>query len=92
MKLEVYQSLWGLNGSLHENVERIARAGYEGVESVLLPAPQRAELVVLARDHGLRLIILVQTSGDHARLFAALVREAADLGPASSFRTARATA
>ncbi|BDI28082.1 hypothetical protein CCAX7_001330 [Capsulimonas corticalis] len=45
MKLKVYKALWGMEGSLDEQLDRIAEAGYDGVETPLpehnLPEFQR---------------------------------------------------
>ena len=45
MKLQVYKALWGMEGSLDEQLDRIAEAGYDGIEAPLpendLPGFQR---------------------------------------------------
>ena len=32
MKIEVYRALWGMEGPLEQQFERIAAAGYDGAE------------------------------------------------------------
>lgn len=58
MKLLVFRALWGMTGPLHEQVARVAAAGYDGFE--LWPSQwmiSRQEMLRLAADHGLKLIV-----------------------------------
>src|SRR4051812_12240250 len=57
MELYVFRALWGMTGPLPEQIERIATAGYDGVEawidqgaaspSELLPLLERAHLKLI---------------------------------------------
>ncbi|MBK8019960.1 MAG: sugar phosphate isomerase/epimerase [Chloroflexi bacterium] len=58
MQLLVFRALWGMTGPLHEQVEQVAAAGYDGFE--LWPAQwtfSRQEIMKLAADHGQKLIV-----------------------------------
>ncbi|MBL8133819.1 MAG: sugar phosphate isomerase/epimerase [Anaerolineae bacterium] len=58
MQLLVFRALWGMTGPLHEQVERVAAAGYDGFE--LWPSQwtiSRQEMIKLAADHGQKLIV-----------------------------------
>ena len=58
MKLRVYRSLWGMTGAIEEQVERIAAAGYDGIEGFLGASTLTAgEMVKLAERSNLRLIM-----------------------------------
>ncbi len=58
MELAVFRALWGMTGAIEEQIERIAAAGYDGVEGFIgaspLPPAQFSDLV--ARN-GLKLIM-----------------------------------
>lgn len=57
MKIEVYRALWGMEGSLEHQFERISAAGYDGVEVWLTDAPfNRNTIVRLCEQHNLRMI------------------------------------
>ncbi|MFZ4814504.1 MAG: sugar phosphate isomerase/epimerase family protein [Phototrophicaceae bacterium] len=58
MKLEVYKALWGMAGTLEEQLGRIAAAGYDGIE--VWPEFQiqdKAQLLNLVAHHRLKLIV-----------------------------------
>ena len=58
MKLLIIKALWGMTGSLHEQVERVASAGYDGFE--LWPEQQaisRQDLMALANQYNLKMIV-----------------------------------
>ncbi len=58
MKIEVYRALWGMEGSLEQQFERIAAAGYDGVEAWLSGSNfDRNQILKLAEQHHLRLIV-----------------------------------
>ncbi len=58
MKIEVYRALWGMEGSLEHQFERIAAAGYDGVEVWLsFTNFDRNTIVRLCEQHQLRLIV-----------------------------------
>lgn len=59
MKLEIYRSLWGMTGTLDENLTRIAEAGiYVGIEGFLdaITIPV-SEFKTQVQDRGLKLIM-----------------------------------
>jgi sugar phosphate isomerase/epimerase len=58
MKLLIFRALWGMTGPLHEQVERVATAGYDGFE--LWPSQwtvSRSEIMSLATGQHLKLIV-----------------------------------
>src|SRR6478672_5275219 len=58
MKLLIFKALWGMTGSLREQVERVAAAGYDGFE--LWPEQQdmsRQDLMALADRFNLKMIV-----------------------------------
>jgi len=58
MKLEIYRALWGMEGSLESQFERIAAAGYDGAEVWLSGSNfDRSQILRLAEQHHLRLIV-----------------------------------
>ena len=57
MKIEIYKALWGMEGPLEQQFERIAAAGYDGVEIWLTDSPyERDHIRRLAQQYRLRLI------------------------------------
>jgi sugar phosphate isomerase/epimerase len=64
MKLNVFKSLWGMTGTLEENIKRVAEAGYAGVETGA-PAKEQAEnFKRLLKEHKLDYIGMAFTGGD----------------------------
>lgn len=58
MKLLVFRALWGMTGSIEAQIERIAAAGYDGVEGFIGASPLSAtDFKALVRLHGLKLIM-----------------------------------
>ncbi len=58
MKIEIYRALWGMEGPLEQQFERIAAAGYDGVEVWLSGSPfTPAQILRLTEQHHLRLIV-----------------------------------
>jgi hypothetical protein len=58
MKIEVYRALWGMEGPLEQQFERIAAAGYDGVEAWLTDSTfDRKHVLQLAEQHKLRIIV-----------------------------------
>ncbi|MEP6985011.1 MAG: hypothetical protein ABI970_05420, partial [Chloroflexota bacterium] len=58
MKIEVYRALWGMEGPLEQQFERIAAAGYDGAEVWLTGSPFNPQQILqLAEQHHLRLIV-----------------------------------
>ncbi len=59
MKLLVFRSMWGMTGPAAEQIERIAAAGYDGIEGAP-PDPaemSRADFIRRVESHGLSLIV-----------------------------------
>lgn len=57
MKIEIYKALWGMEGPLEQQIERIAAAGYDGVEIWLTDSPFKRDTILrLVEKHHLRLI------------------------------------
>jgi sugar phosphate isomerase/epimerase len=71
MKIELVKSLWGMDGTLEENLARIADAGYEGFEYDLPDdADAQDELREAKEASGLRSFALIATEGpDHPASF-----------------------
>src|SRR4051812_47408144 len=58
MKLLIFKALWGMTGSLAEQIERVASAGYDGFE--LWPEQHdlsRHDLMALAQSNNLKMIV-----------------------------------
>jgi hypothetical protein len=90
MKVKSIKSLWGMEGSLESQFERIASAGYDGIES---PLPNMIEKLFgfpaeeklfrrLLEQYELEYIAMVFTDGpNHAESFSEQVERAAELAP-----------
>jgi hypothetical protein len=63
MKLKLVKSLWGMEGTLAEKIERISAAGYIAVEAQLPAADQLPEFMHLLREHHLEFVAMVITDG-----------------------------
>ncbi|WP_274651422.1 sugar phosphate isomerase/epimerase family protein [Paenibacillus humicola] len=84
MKLKLIKALWGMNGSLESQFERIAAAGYDGVEAPLPAAEDEQRFRDLLRSYGFDYIAMVFTAGDeHLDSFERQVNRAADFRPLS---------
>ncbi|MFC4596915.1 sugar phosphate isomerase/epimerase family protein [Cohnella hongkongensis] len=82
MKLKLFKSLWGMEHlPLEQKFERIAEAGYAGIESPP-PAPEEEPRFreLLAR-HDLAYASMVFTSGDHAESFRSQMERAVSFSP-----------
>lgn len=58
MQLLIFRALWGMTGPLHQQVEQVAAAAYDGFE--LWPGQwtiSRQEIMKLAADHGQKLVV-----------------------------------
>jgi hypothetical protein len=60
MKLLVFRALWGMVGSPAEQIERIAAAGYDGIEGAPPDEMPRAEFLRRLYEHKLALILGAQ--------------------------------
>lgn len=81
MKIAYYKSVWGMDGTLYEQLEKIAAAGYDGVECGVPEASCRKEFLSRLRGHGLSFIAQVQTVPDHYDSYKRQVEDAAALLP-----------
>lgn len=82
MRIQYFKSLWGLEGSLAEQVRRAAEAGYDGIEAPA-PEPEQAEaFAALLEKNGLAYIAQIFTGRDHADSFAKQAAYAAGFKPA----------
>ncbi|MDQ1005476.1 hypothetical protein QFZ28_006054 [Neobacillus niacini] len=90
VKLKSIKSLWGMDGPLESQFERIANAGYDGIESPLptdlaiiggIPVEEK-QFRNLLDQYKLGYIAMVFTGGDnHAESFREQVERAAELDP-----------
>jgi sugar phosphate isomerase/epimerase len=62
MKLLVFRALWGMTGPTEQQIERIAAAGYDGVEGGPPEAVSRQAFAALLEKHNLKLILGAQVS------------------------------
>ena len=82
MKLRVYKSLWGMEGPIEEQFERIANAGYDGIESAAQETKDPARFQALLKQYGFEYVALVYTEGpDHAEEFRDRVLDAMKYSP-----------
>lgn len=89
MKVKSIKSLWGMEGSLESQFDRIAAAGYEGIESPLpneiekffgFPVDEKVFRSLLER-YKLDYIAMVFTDGNHAQSFSEQVEKASTFSP-----------
>ncbi|NRF95901.1 sugar phosphate isomerase/epimerase [Paenibacillus frigoriresistens] len=82
MKIKSIKALWGMDGSLESQFERIAAAGYDGIESPLPNPSEEKEYRSLLGQYNLDYIAMVFTGGNnHAESFSEQVERAATFGP-----------
>jgi sugar phosphate isomerase/epimerase len=63
MQLKFFRHLWGIDMPWEQAFPRIISLGYTGIETVLPPAADEAQLADLLAAHQLELIITAQTRG-----------------------------
>ncbi|HML20641.1 MAG TPA: hypothetical protein PKD09_03265 [Aggregatilinea sp.] len=81
MKLMIFRAFWGMTGSTAEQIDRIAAAGYDGVEGAP-PDPSempRAEFLDRLRQHNLALILGAQV--DSREQIEPVLMRLAEYGP-----------
>ncbi|WP_274365483.1 sugar phosphate isomerase/epimerase family protein [Paenibacillus thermotolerans] len=84
MKLLWMKALWGMEGGLEANLERIAEAGYDGVEAPLPEERDRGRFQDLLRQYNLSYIGMAFTGGpDHTESLRSQLKELAPLSPLS---------
>jgi sugar phosphate isomerase/epimerase len=88
MNLKIYKSLWGMEGPIEKQFERIREAGYDGIESAAqeIGASNNSykpeAFQQLLADFGLGYIALVYTEGqEHAEELRKRASEAMKFGP-----------
>jgi sugar phosphate isomerase/epimerase len=86
MKQMIGKALWGMTGTIQEQVERIAQAGYNVVEGPVPQAVTPGEFRSLLESNGLQYIAQMITEGDqeaaeHAVSFRERLLRAAEYGP-----------
>jgi sugar phosphate isomerase/epimerase len=81
MQLKIYKSLWGMTGSIEEQIGKIAASGYDGVESACEEIKDPVGFRALLEAHHLDYIPLIYTEGDHYDSFARLIELAATYAP-----------
>jgi hypothetical protein len=84
MEIKTMKALWGMSGTLESQFERIAAAGYDGIESAMPAAEQEEQFRKLLDQYKLSYIAMVFTQGpDHAASFETQLRRAATFQPVS---------
>lgn len=69
MQIKMFKALWGMTGEYEEQLERIAEAGYDGVECLVPPPEKTAEFRRLLEQYKLEYIPMIYTDGDHKASF-----------------------
>ncbi|HZG74929.1 MAG TPA: TIM barrel protein [Paenibacillus sp.] len=84
MELKTYKALWGFNGTapLEALFERIAAAGYDGVEALVPEPAEEARFRSLLEQYKLDYIPMIYSDGDHKTSFRERLLRAAEFGPA----------
>jgi sugar phosphate isomerase/epimerase len=82
VKLKLIKALWGMEGSLESQFERIANAGYAGIESGLPNEEIEDQFRLLLEAYKFDFIAMVFTGGpDHIASFEEQVKRAAGFNP-----------
>ena len=82
MELHLYKALWGMNGTYADMFDRIAAAGYTGIEAGPPQEGQEEEFMSLLERHGLSYIAQVYSGGeDHIGSFQQQARRVAAFEP-----------
>ncbi|MBD2861032.1 sugar phosphate isomerase/epimerase family protein [Paenibacillus oceani] len=81
MELKLFKALWGMTGTLEEQIERIAEAGYDGVECLVPDKEDVPRFRRLLERYGLDYIAMMYTDGDHAATFRDRLNRACELEP-----------
>lgn len=66
-----------MSGGVRDQIERIAKAGYDGIESACEEIHDANEFRSLLKEHDLDYIALIYTEGDHYASFKRLIERAA---------------
>ncbi|MDF2657593.1 MAG: xylose isomerase protein [Paenibacillus sp.] len=81
MQLLSFKSLWDMTGTLEEKLEKIAEAGYGGVEFTLPSQDKWKQFRELLERYNLAFIAQIVTRDDHISSFESLARQAAEFNP-----------
>lgn len=82
MKLKKIKALWGMEGALDEQIVRIAKAGYDGVEAPLPALEDEQQFRELLAKYNLDYLGMVFTEGpDHYSSFEAQLERAITFSP-----------
>lgn len=82
MKLQVYKSLWGMEGTLEEQFRRIKEAGYDGIEAAAQEIAEPQKFKALLKEFGFDFIALVYTEGPEQEVhFLQVVTNALEFSP-----------
>ena len=82
MNLKIYKSLWGMTGSVEEQIPLIAAAGYDGLECAVEEISDTEKFKALLGEHHLDFIPLIYTEGEnHLESFRRLVALALQYEP-----------
>lgn len=82
MKLKIYKSLWGMEHlPLEEQFEKVAAAGYAGIESGLPQLIQEPLFRKLLEEYNLEFSAMAYTGGDHIESLRRQVERAAGFAP-----------
>src|SRR5579864_1170673 len=82
MKIKVFKSLWGMTGSLEEQISLISAGGYDGVESAVEEIAEAGKFKALLADYHLEYLPLIYTEGkNHSDSLRLLVDLAAKYEP-----------
>jgi hypothetical protein len=88
MAIAIYKSLWGMTGSMRENIERISSAGYVGVEGAIVEIQDHKKFRELLREFSLQYIPLIYTEGNdissHIDDFRRLITIASEYSPSKA--------
>lgn len=82
MERKMIKALWGMEGTLEEQLQRISEAGYAGIEAPMPAAEEEGRFRELLSRYGLDYIAMVFTGGeDHAASFEQQVERAMGFNP-----------
>ena len=85
MKLILTKSLWGMTGPLEAQLKKIAKAGYDAIETMVPPPNERKQFKELLAEYNLGLIAQVFSLGNdaasHAKSFRGQLKTAAEMKP-----------
>lgn len=81
MKLKIFKSLWGMEGSIADKLKLIHEQGYDGVEGPLVPREEQPIFRELLSSYQLEFIPQVSTEGNHIDSFKRQTEEAMAFNP-----------